>query len=664
MQKIPFIMYGGDYNPNQWSEDIRKEDMNLFKKAHINTLTINVFSWARLQPDEETYDWSELDRIVDMLSRKNFSIIMATSTAAMPAWLSKKYLSVNRVDYNGVRKRFGIRHNFCPNSPEYRRLSVALAGKLAARYKDNPNIVLWHVSNEYGGRCFCENCENAFRQWLKARYGDIETLNRAWNTEFWGHTYYNWDEIVVPNNLSDGEGGVAYFGGLTLDYNRFNSESLLNCFKAERDAIREHIPNAYITTNLMGAYKTLDYFMWAKEMDVVSWDCYPSYDTPWSKVAFLHDLMYGLKQKPFLLMEQTPNQQNWQAYNSLKKPGQMRAQSYQSIAHGSDSVLFFQMRQSRGGCEKFHGAVISHAGTSDTRIFKEVSQLGHELEKIGDRILDYKSCATVALIFDWDNFWALEDSIGPTKDLQYVELLHNYYQYFYKKNIGIDIVSCKADFSKYKLVLAPVLYMVKSDVAERLERYVSGGGTLVTGVMSGIVDENDNVHLGGYPGLLRKLCGVWSEEVDALAPEQSNTLRFSDGVQASCGFLCDILHTEGADTVAVYGQDFYASTPAITVNCYDNGHVWYIGTAPDEIAAEKLFGRIVSESGVLPYISEKTELEISCRALNGKKYWFIINFTDDDLPVPEVFLNRYDILSEENIKPSKKLAKYDVIIVE
>lgn len=492
------ILYGGDYNPNQWPEEVWTEDMRIFRKAYINSATINVFSWAKIQPAENKYDFSELDKVIEMLSEENYDIVLATATGALPAWLVKKYPEVVRTDYEGRHHKFGQRHNACSNSLIYQKYAAKLAKKLAQRYGTNPHVTCWHINNEYGGQCYCENCEKAFRVWLKDKYKTLNAVNEAWNTEFWGHTFYDWDEIVVPNALSEGIKDTATaFAGISIDYCRFNSDSLLNNFKLERDAIRAVDKKTPITTNLMGAYKPLDYFKWAKEMDIISWDNYPAFDTPWSSVAMRHDLMRGLKNQPFMLMEQTPSQQNWHAYNSLKRPGQMRAQSYQTIAHGADTIQFFQLRRSKGACEKFHGAVIEHVGHEDTRVFRETAELGNELQKLGTKILGATSPAQVGIIFDWDNYWALEYTSGPSVDLKYVEQLEHYYRYFYEKNIPVDIIPVDADFSKYDIIAAPVLYMLKDDMAGRLSAYVKAGGTFITSFMSGLVDQSDNVYLGG-----------------------------------------------------------------------------------------------------------------------------------------------------------------------
>ncbi|MGL6197325.1 MAG: beta-galactosidase [Lachnospiraceae bacterium] len=664
MSTFKRILYGGDYNPNQWPRDIWNEDMKLFSQASINSATINVFSWAKLQPAENIYDFAELDDMVEMLSKNDYDIVMATSTAALPGWLVKKYSEVTRTDYYGRHHKFGQRHNACPNSLVYQKYAARLADKLAERYGENEHISCWHVNNEYGGVCYCENCAKAFRVWLRDRYQSIEAVNKAWNTEFWGHTLYDWDEIVVPDILGDGIGeGQTAFAGLSVDYARFNSDSILENFKMERDIIYHHNPDAIVTTNLMGTYKELDYFKWAPEMDIVSWDNYPSYNTPWSETAMCHDLMRGLKNQPFMLMEQTPSQQNWQPYNSLKKPGQMRAQSYQTIAHGGDTIQFFQLRRSIGGCEKFHGAVIEHAGTDQTRVFREVQELGKELETLSDVILDSANQSEVGILFDWDNFWSIEYTSGPNKDLKYIDQIHKYYQYFYHKNISVDLLPTNGDFSSYKVIVAPVLYMVKPGVKEMLENYVRQGGILITTFMSGIVNESDNVYLGGYPGPLRELTGIWVEEIDALAPEQFNEVVFPNGLKEKCGLLCDVIHLEKAESLADYAADFYKGMPAITKNKYGNGMVYYIGTDFSSESLANVLNQAVNLNQEINQNFADTKLEICSRVKGNSIIYFLINFDGQEQPIPDFFVDKVDLIKKEKITKEQKMKQYDVKIV-
>lgn len=641
------ILYGGDYNPNQWNEEIWKEDMRIFEKASINSATINVFSWAQLQPAEEVYDFEQLDRIFEMLEKKNYGIVLGTSTASLPAWMVKRYPEVARTDFEGRQHKFGQRHNACPNSLVYQTFAANLVERLAQRYGNHPNLVCWHVNNEYGGECYSNISEKAFRVWLRERYETIDQLNQAWNLSFWGHTIYDWDEIVLPNALGDAIGYEnTAFAGLSIDYRRFNSDSLLNNFKMERDIIRKYDRQIPITTNLMGTYKGLDYFKWAKEMDIVSWDNYPSYDTPPSKIAMTHDLMRGLKNgDPFMLMEQTPSQQNWQPYNSLKKPGQMRAQSYQAIAHGSDTVQFFQLRQSIGGCEKFHGAVISHAGHEETRVFREVAQLGEELAQLGTKLLGARSKNRVGIMFDWDNYWALEYTSGPNQDLRYVDQIHQYYEACYQQHISVDMISVDSELEAYDLVIAPVLYMMKEGLNERIESYVKQGGHFITTFMSGIVNESDNVYLGGYPGPLRNLLGIWVEEIDSLAPEQYNKLSFTDGTSANCQLLCDLIHLEGAESLAHYQSNFYAGMPAVTVHSFGKGQSWYVGTQLDRCGLNHLMQSIFEQLNIMPNCSEETNLEITKREKEGQCYTFLLNMTNQAQKLPNEYKWKIDLLS-------------------
>ena len=659
------ILFGGDYNPNQWPKEIWEEDIRIFKKASINSATVNVFSWAKIQPSENCYDFEELDQIIEKLSTEGFDIVLATSTAALPAWMFKKYPEVARTDYDGRHHKFGQRHNACPNSLVYQKYAERLATKLAERYGENPQVTCWHINNEYGGECYCDNCEKAFRVWLKDKYQTIEALNKAWNMEFWGHTVYEWDEIVLPNALSEGIGyDKTAFAGISIDYRRFNSDSLLKNYMMERDAIRKIDPTTPITTNLMGTFKGLDYFKWAKEMDLISWDNYPAYNTPWSLVAMTHDLMRGLKQQPFMLMEQTPSQQNWQPYNSLKKPGQMRAQSYQTIAHGADTIQYFQLRRSIGACEKFHGAVIEHVGHEDTRVFRETAALGAELAQLSD-IIGTQTQAQVAVIFDWDNYWALEYTSGPTVDLKYVEQIHRYYRYFHEQNIAVDLVPVDADLSKYKLVAAPVLYMIKEGMQERLTDFVKQGGSLLTTYMSGIVDQSDNVHLGGYPGQLRELAGIWVEEIDALAPEQSNGVSLvNEELTGTSNLVSDLIHLETAEALAHYTSNFYAGMPAVTKNMFGDGTVYYFGGQLEDQLQDQLFKTIVEENDITPVIEEATKLEVACRENAEAKFFVIINFHEEAQPLPAMFVGKTDLLTGEVLSSEMMLTQYTTYIVK
>lgn len=673
-EKLRKIWYGGDYNPDQWPREIWDEDMRLFKLAHIDVATLPVFSWALLQPEEERYEFGWLDEILDLMAKNGIYACMATSTAAHPPWMARRYPDVLRVDFHGRKRKFGARHNSCPNSPTYRYYSARLAERLAERYKDHPSLVAWHVSNEYGGACYCENCARAFRVWLQKRYGTLEEVNRRWNTRFWGHTFYDWEEIVPPNilseHLSELDPTRTAFQGISLDYSRFMSDSLLECYKAEYEAIKKHTPDVMVTTNLMGTYKPLNYFAWAPYLDIISWDNYPSNKADMSNIAMRHDLMRGLKGgKPFMLMEQTPSQQNWQPYNGLKRPGVMRLWSYQAVAHGADTVMFFQLRRSQGACEKYHGAVISHAGHENTRVFRECAHLGKELVELGDTLLDSTIDSKAAIVFDWENWWALEYSSGPSVDLKYLPQIEKYYRAFWNQNIPVDMIHPDMDLSRYRVVVAPVAYLLQPGFAEKVEKFVEGGGTFVTTFFSGIVDENDRVVLGGYPGHLRKVTGIWAEEIDALFPDMSNSIEIDAdafpelGGSHKCGLLCDLIHAETAEVVGTYGDDFYKGRPALTRNRFGKGFAWYIASDPEQPFVDRFIRYICDAQEIRPLLDTPEGVEVTRREKDGKVFTFVLNHNADPVEVNLGDKSQTDLLTGRNLSGSVSLAGRDLLIL-
>ena len=671
--KLPKIWYGGDYNPDQWPREIWQEDMRLFKLAHIDVASLPIFSWSLLQPEEERYEFGWLDEMLDLMAKNGVYACLATSTATHPAWMAHRYPDVLRVAFQGRKRRFGIRHNSCPNSPTYRYYSRRLASKLAERYKNHPALVAWHVSNEYGGSCYCENCTRAFRVWLQTRYGSLDEVNERWNTRFWGHTFYDWEEIVPPNilseHLSESDPTRTAFQGISLDYQRFMSDSLLQCYIEEYQAIKEHTPDVMVTTNFMGTYKPLNYFAWAPYLDIISWDNYPSNKTDMSTIALRHDLMRGLKEgQPFMLMEQTPSTQNWQPHNGLKRPGVMRLWSYQAVAHGADTIMFFQLRRSRGACEKFHGAVISHAGHEHTRVFRECAELGKELVELGDALLDSRIHARVALLFDWENWWALEFSSGPTVDLKYLPQIEKYYRACWNQNIPVDLISPAMDMDKYDIVIAPVAYLLQPGYAEKVEEFVSQGGTFLTTFFSGIVDDNDRAVLGGYPGELRKVTGIWAEEIDALFPDMRNAIVISEAFPELAGnhvvgLMCDLIHAETAEVVGTYATDFYAGRPALTRNRFGQGWAWYVASDPEQGFVDRLVRYLCSEKGITPILETPVGIEVTERHKDGQTFTFVLNHNADSIEI-DLGTDRFrDLLTGKELTGKVKLGGRDLLIL-
>lgn len=624
--KLPQIYYGGDYNPEQWPQEVWQEDMRLMKQAGVNLVSIGIFSWALLQPGPDTYEFEWLDTLMDLLADNGIYADLATATASPPAWLGIRFPESLPVNAEGVTLIHGSRQHYCPNSKAYRHYAGELARRLAERYRRHPALAMWHVNNEYACHmpaCYCSACAEAFRGWLRDRYGTLEELNDRWGTNFWSQRYYDWSEIRPPAKMPYDPNP-----GQQLDYNRFMSDSFLSCYLNERTILKAVTPELPVMTNFMGAFKPLDYFRWAPHLDLITWDSYPE---PTAGIpvgaAFAHDLMRGLRRgQPFVLMEQVTSQVNWRPQNPVKRPGVMRLWSYQTIARGGDGIMFFQWRQSRAGAEKFHGAMVSHTGDGNSRVYREVQELGQELKKL-DEIVDSRIPAKTALVFDWESWWALELPAKPSADVHYVAQVLSYYKVLFEKNIPVDIVHPSWDLSGYDLVVAPSLYMTTDEVQANLERYVSGGGTLVVGFFSGIADENDRIRLGGYPAPLRKLLALTVTEFDPMLPGQRNGIRPADsgGTSSSCDLWADIIMLEGARPLAVFLEDWFAGSPAVTVNRFGLGKAYYVGTRPEHAYMSDFLGAVLEEAGIRAPLDAPEGVETAIREKDGKRYLFLLN---------------------------------------
>ncbi|GIE95648.1 beta-galactosidase [Paractinoplanes rishiriensis] len=663
------LRYGGDYNPEQWPEKVWDDDHRLFGAARIDTLTVGVFTWGLTQPAEDTYDFTILDRIVERAAAEGRQICLATGTGAHPAWLARKHPEVTRVDFEGRRHRYGQRHNSCPSSPVFRRLSAEMARRLAARYAGHPAVVAWHVGNEYGGACYCEHCAAAFRIWLRDRYGSLERLNKAWYTTFWSHTFGDWDEIEPPSALTEHWRGPDHtaFQGITLDYLRFMSEAMLTNFRDEKAAIRESDPDTPVTTNFMGVYRPIDYHRWAADLDFASWDNYPPGDDLPEWMAFWHDLIRGIKGgAPFWLMEQTPSTTACRDVNPLKRPGVMRLWSWQAVAHGADAVLFFQMRAGKGASEKYHGAVIGHAGRDDTRVFREVAELGAELEQAGDAILGARTPARVAVLFDWDSWWALEISDGPSRLVRYHQVVLDYYRALWTAGVGVDVLPVTADLSGYEVVVAPVLHMVKGDLAARLAEVARRGGTVLTTFLSGRVDEDDNAFLADVPGPLGELLGIRVDEWDARPAEVINPVRFGDDTTAGGSLVFEIVIPQGAETVATYTHDFYAGSPAVTRNRFGEGEAWYVATRLDQPGVDRVVGQVLDRHGLRGPFPPVPGVEVAERvAPDGRRFTFLLNHGSEPAELV-ARADATDLLTGDRVTRGStiRLAPKDVLLLQ
>lgn len=651
------LLHGADYNPEQWLErpDILKKDIEFMKKAKINVVSLGIFAWSMLEPEEGVYDFGWMEETIDRLHQNGISIMLATPSAARPKWMSDKYPEVLRVDENRNRNFFGGRHNHCYTSPVYREKTASVNRELSRRFGRHPAVIAWHISNEFGGECHCPLCCREFQKWLEDKYETIDRVNKAWETTFWSHRYQDFTQIESPSPR-----GEQMLHGLTLDWKRFVTDRTADFVKHEADAVKAEGSGLPIIINMMYDFKGLNYSKFRDVIDIVSWDTYPT----WHKVpetctaldtAMQHDYMRSLLNKPFLVMESCPTSTNWQSVSKLKKPGILKAASLQAIAHGSDSVQYFQLRQSRGASEKFHGAVIDHYGGEDTRVFQEVSQVGSALEQLSETV-GGETYASAAVLYDCENRWAMEDAQGPrNKGLHYKEAVLKSYGAFRRAGLNTDIIDMERSLEGYRIVAAPMLYMFRSGFEQKAREFVNRGGTLILTYWSGIVNDTDLCFLGGTPHGLTDVFGIRSMEIDGLYDEEENTAVPVKGSSLElsgeycCRYLCDLVKPQGAEVLAEYGRDFYAGAPALTVNSYGKGKAYYICADFEEGFYHELYRKLTDQLGIKPLLTDIPEgVFVSSREKQGYAYLFVQNFNTEEVSIElplehaEVIYGDYD----------------------
>ncbi|HKP08859.1 MAG TPA: beta-galactosidase [Microbacterium sp.] len=628
------MLYGADYNPDQWPEEVWDDDVRLMREAGVNIVSLGIFAWSRIQPSEDVWDFAWLDTVIEKLHAGGIAVNLATATASPPPWVSRTYPETLPANESGASYWPGSRQHFAPSSPTYRRLAGELVRRLAERYAHHPAVVMWHVGNEFGCHLwmdFSDAARDAYRVWLEKRYATVDALNEAWGTSFWSQRYGSFDEIFPPRLAP-----YSHNPSSMLDWRRFTSDMLLECYLMEREILLAAGATQPITTNFMGPFKPADYRRWAPHMDVIADDCYPDPANP-NRVrdaAFQRDLIRSLKPGvPWLLWEQATDAVNWRPANPGKRPGALAAESAQSIARGADGIMFFQWRQSRAGSEKFHSAMLPHAGT-ETRTWDAVTELGARLAALPELPAPGRD-AQVALVFDWENWWAVEERDHPT-EVDYLALVLEWYGAFHARNIQVDIVGPEEVGHAYDLVVAPALYLLRDEGASALARFVDDGGTLLTGPFTDIVDAHDQFRDGGFLTQLGPVLGLRFEDFGALAGQSAGaagvgalsadavqasrdaaargTVTFDlDGAEQSGRLVAEAVHTAGATAVAAFTSGLQTGAPALTRHRFGSGEAWYTATQPVSGAAiggptpdalDAIVAAVVAASGVRPVVAD------------------------------------------------------------
>lgn len=658
LTRIPGLLFGGDYNPEQWPPHEWKVDAELMAEAGVNLVTLAVFSWARLEPSQGKYELDWLAEIIEILWRRGIHVDLATGTASPPAWFVRENPQVLPVTADGVRLEFGSRQHYCPSSPVFRQAAADLTRQMAQRFGDHPALVMWHISNEYSDElqeCFCEVSAAEFRDWLQRRYRDLDGLNHAWATDFWSQRYTDFAQVEPPRSAPGPINPTQQ-----LDWRRFTSDAMLTCYRAEKAVLDEVSPGVPVTTNFMSMLKNLDYWKWAKEEDIVSDDAYPDPADPRAHVgaAMNYDLMRSLKPgRSWLLLEQAPSAVSWREVNVPKTPQQYRLGSLQTVARGADGVMHFQWRASVGGAEKFHSAMLPHGGT-DSRGWQRTLAMGADLQALAP-VAGHTTPAQVAIMLDWDSWWALEVDQHPSALVTWRELVRAWYEPLWNANVTVDFVPVDADLSGYRVVLAPNLYLMSDETGDNIRSFVRGGGTLVSGFFSGIVDGNDHVPPGKYPAGLREVLGLQIDEFWPLPDGQTVGLDLPHAKRATGSRWQDWIEIRDAQTIAAYTDSPLVARAAITRHAFGEGRAWYLSTLPDPDSLAALFDRILRQAGVTPAPELPNGVELCHRG----PYLFLLNHNDAEVHCVLPGVAGTDLLSGNDIDGELTLAGQDVACV-
>ncbi|WP_033337627.1 beta-galactosidase [Catenuloplanes japonicus] len=648
------LLFGGDYNPEQWPEHVWEEDAALMRKAGVNLVTVGVFSWGRLEPSPGERDFAWLDRVLELMHGAGVAVDLATPTASPPPWLGHHFPRTLPVNEAGNTLWYGARNQWCPSSRDYHARSTAIVTDLVERYADHPAVAMWHVGNEFGQVCYCDEAAEEFRFWLRQRYTGLDALNEAWGTTFWSQHYSEWEQVLPPRLAP-----YIVNPSQKLDWARFCSDELLAHYKAERDLIRELSPGKPITTNYMGFFKPVDYWSWAPEQDIISNDWYPDLSDPRfpARAALTHDLMRSLAGgKPWMLMEQSTGAVNWRPHNLPKPAGQLRLESLQAVARGADGLCYFQWRQSAFGAERFHSAMVPLAGP-DTEAHAEVRAHGLELHELHD-IAGTEVRADVALLHDWHSWWAAEERARPSDRLSVVEQLTDYYHPLWRRGVTVDLAHPSSELSPYRLVIAPQLFVISDADAVKLTEWVRAGGVLVVGPFSGISDPRGHLHTGRFPAPLRDVLGASGEAWRPVDGEVECAWRDETGFKQ--GFFTardwtETIRAEGAEVVATFPGD----GPAVTRHAFGAGVAWYVATLPDAAALAELTARFMADAQVSGVLAELPEGVEAVR--RGDLLW-VLNHGDGTVSVPFEG-DAVDVLTGSPLRDGVDLAPRGVAIL-
>ena len=628
------IHFGVDYYPEHWDRTRWETDAKLMQEMGIQVVRMAEFSWHKLEPEEGRYDFTWLDDAISLLADYGIKTILGTPSAAPPAWMIQKHPDILPIDREGRVRGFGGRHHDCQSNPAYRSYIRKMVTNLAKQYGENENVIGWQVDNELGNShqdlCTCDHCKNRFQTWLREKYHTTDQLNAAWGTAFWSQEYNNFSEIHTPRITVTGENPSAM-----LDWKRFCSDLIVDFAKEQADMIRKYAKDQFVTHNYMGFADKVDYYKLSEILDFVAHDQYPQgfylEETPHEKnhvLAATLDVVRSYKNMPFWIMEQQSGITGWEVMGRAPAPGQLSLWALQSVAHGADAVVFFRWRTCAMGTEQYWHGILPHSGNPGRR-YAELKDMIQTMSPIMEEIKGSMPKTEVGIVFSFDQDYAF--TIQPHhKDLNYIHQVQKYYQAFYEQNIPVDFVQESGDFAKYRLLVAPLQYLMNPELEEKYISYVKNGGHLVLTMRTGVKDEHNLCMTDReLPGRLSEIAGIEVLDYDCLWDTEVE-INYQDQVYKGVVWS-DLMQlvSEHTKTMASYASEFYAGEPCVTAHPYGKGICYYIGTEPKEELMQVLMEDICKQAEISALANKVTEVEFMTRENETSRYLFILNHSNE-----------------------------------
>jgi len=635
------LLLGVDYYPDQTPESLWEEDARKISEAGLTNVRIAEFAWALMEPTESKFDFAWLQRAVDILHRNNIAVILGTPSAAPPPWLTMKYPDVVQVNEKGEKLRPGGRRFTCPTNQTYRRLSLAVATEMARKFAAHPGVIGWQIDNELtlgsSPRCYCDFCRAGFQAWARTKYGTLEKVNQTWGTNFWSQRYTDWGQIPVPL-----PSGADPNPSLALDYGRYQSFANASFLGEQLAMLRKLCAKHFVTTNNIGVpYDVIDARELYAQLDLVAFDNYPGFfdmllhqggqtgpllsSVIPATIAMQHDFGRSILRKPFLIMEQQSGKAGQQTFSPQPEPGQVRLWSYQAIAHGAMGINYFRWDTATLGAEQYWHGMLNH-DRSQSPAFGEILQTVKELKSLGPEFLNSGYEAQSALYFDYDSSWAVKIQPGHFR-LSYSEQATTWYGAASPSHTGIDLVGPGSDLSAYKIVFAPVVYVLSESQADKIRQYVKNGGVFVTSFRLGVKTESSQIVGTPLPGFLADVMGVTLEDYAPIYAEnpQVKFAAMLAGADAECGIWADILKPSTAEVLATYSSGQHSGKAAITLNRLGNGQAIYVGADLRGPDLSKVLATFVASAGVKRPLDVPAGVELTVRKNANKRWLCVLN---------------------------------------